>query len=114
MDVELKLPAIALVVLSLIGCDQSVENAPEEGSCQAMVNELLDAEECEAALGLRDPDPDVRIAANCASEVLGLDDPPDEGLGGEANQVAYQALCDIHGNTAVGYCDTSAQLGCEG
>ncbi len=113
--VGLRTVAIAVALFAL-GCDQSSENAPAEGSCQAMVDELLDVEECEAGLGLRDVDPNVEISARCAAEFLGLEEPPSDSQSGEAYQVAYQALCDIHGNGdgITGYCDTAATLGCEG
>ena len=108
-----RIAALALALLVAVGCD-SDDDAPAAGSCQAHAAELVEIEECQAGLGLRDVEPNVDVSARCAAEALGLDDPPEGVVEGEAYQVTYKALCDLHGNTAADYCEISRQLGCEG
>ena len=95
------------------GCDG--DEAPAEGSCQMLAAELQEIEDCGIVLGLADGLPESTDgSARCAAEVLGLEDPPEDRVEGLAYQVAYQALCDIHGDDMPQYCEISATLGCEG
>lgn len=106
--------ALALAVLVTAGCDTDDEGAaPAEGSCQALVDEVIEIDECNLPLGkVNDLDPSPDESAACAAEVFSLPEPPSATIEGEAYEVAYAALCELHGNTAAGFCDISETLGC--
>ena len=185
--------AFVLAFAVLGGCDAS-EEPPTPGSCQALAQELPEIEECQAGLGLLNPNlgPYIRGSAICAAENFGLEAPhpcqeevkqcgyegcdacfdrdpcgqaavlkcagcslddqlscdfekvsecqlhcdaecleicdseqqactelaeecSNEGFNdGLAYQVAYAALCELHGETAADYCSVSKAIGCEG
>lgn len=111
-----RIAALAIAILSITGCDSGgdADAAPADGSCQALVDDLVEIDDCAATLR----DFDARSLAQCAAGGLGLPDPPPEPMvSGEAFQVAYAARCRFQDQAWMPSpqdCDISETLGCEG
>ncbi len=80
-----------------------------------MVDEVLEIDDCNLSLGkVSELEGDPDESAACAADVFELEAPPENMIDGPAYQVAYAALCELHGNTAADFCAISETLGCEG
>ncbi len=114
MDMHARTAALTIALLTVAGGCESSED-PADGSCQALAEEVQDVEDCWITLGITNGTADTPLnAARCTATALGLESPPADEVSGLAYQVAYQALCDIHGDEMPQYCEVSETLGCEG
>jgi hypothetical protein len=107
---------VALAV-ALLGCDS--DPAPLAGSCQANVEILLGTpgyeHGCHIPMGLVGGEPpNAEVTARCAAILLDLEPPHETLVTGAAYEVAYAALCELHGDTAASFCEISSSLGCKG
>jgi hypothetical protein len=116
-----RLAALAFALLAAVGCDSGdgggdEGEAPAEGSCQALVDELWDNEDLAATVENYDQlgfGPDA-VARGVHTQLGAPEPPPEPEISGLAYAVAYFAFCEEHGNTSAGFCDISDTLGCEG
>lgn len=115
MDLKQHLAPLGLALIALLsGCDEEEAQAAE-GSCQALVSETLAVDYCNNPLGLNGfPDEGPDAVAGCAVELFDIEPPEEDSIKGLAYQVAYRALCDLHGDEMPQYCEISSSLGCEG